>query len=219
MADVTTALQQSIVDPATQFVNAIVATIPGLVAAILLVIFGYLAGVIIGKFVQQALERLRVDERIENISKVHPLGKVTVAELCGKLVKWYLSIAFLAAAAQLLSLGVLSGLLTDFALWAPHLIAAVIIMAIGFFLSELVKKEIQSIKSESSRFLGIAAKYIVLVYFALIALGEIGLNVFLAQATILIVIAGIMLAFAIGFGLALKDHAEQIFAELKKTLK
>lgn len=219
MADVPTTLQQTILDPIAQSVNSFIVTIPSLVAAILLIILGYLVGKIIGKFVQQVLEKLKVDEVIEKFSKSHPLGKVTIAELSGKLVMWYLFIAFVASAAQLVQLVVISRLLLEFSLWAPHLIAAVIIMAIGLFVSELVKKEVSAFKAESSKLLGVGAKYFVVVYFALLALGEVGLNVAFAQNTILVVIGGIMLALAIGFGLALKDHAEGIFAEIKKSMK
>ncbi len=219
MVDITTALQQTVLDPIVQSVNSFILAIPSLLAAILIIILGYLVGKIIGKFVQQVLETAKLDEMVEKFSKSHPLGKVTIAELCGKLVMWYIVIAFVANAAEVVQLGVIARLLLEFSLWAPHLIAAIIIMAIGLFVSELAKKEVSSFKAESSKLLGLGAKYFVIIYFAVLALGELGLNVTFAQNTILVVIAGVMLTFAIGFGLALKDHAEEIFAEIKKAMK
>lgn len=212
-------LGDTFLDPITELWNSALSSLPGLITAILLIIFGYLVGLILGKFVQQIMEKIKLDHWVEKVSKVHPLGKITIAELTGKLVKWYVFIVFLANAAHFVQLQTVAYLLQGFAMWAPHLIVATIIMAVGFFLAEIVRKEILSFKAESSKVLGLGAKYFVLVYFALMALREIGLNVFLAEATVLIVIAGIVLAFSIGFGLALKDHAEEIFAEVKKAIK
>ncbi|MEM4326828.1 MAG: hypothetical protein QXZ13_01510 [Candidatus Diapherotrites archaeon] len=220
MANAIIELQNTFLDPMTQLWNSALSALPGLITAILLVILGYLVGLIFGRFVQQVLEKAKFDHWLEKISKVgHPLGKITIAELVGKLVKWYVFIVFVASAAHFVQLQVVAELLQGFAMWAPHLIVATIIMAIGFFLAELARKEVLSFKAESAKVLSLGAKYFVLIYFALMALRELGLNIFLAEATLLIVIAGIVLTFAIGFGLALKDHAEEIFAEIKKALK
>ncbi len=220
MANGVEALQSAFLDPVTHLWNSTLNALPGLIVAVLMVILGYLVGLIVGKFVQQVLEKAKFDHWVEKISKVgHPLGKITIAELSGKIVKWYIFILFVANASYMVQLIAIAEVLRSFATWAPHLIIATIIMAIGFFLSELARKEIVSFKAESSKVLGLGAKYFVLIYFALMALRELGLNIFLAEATMLIIIAGVMLTFAIGFGLALKDHAEEIFAEVKKAIK
>ncbi|VVB98716.1 Uncharacterised protein [uncultured archaeon] len=217
MVDIASSFQYTIVDPVAQFLNSLMFTLPGLVAAVLLIILGYLVGTILGKLVQQILDGLKVDQYIAKLAKGHPLGKVTVAELGGKLTKWYLFIAFVATAASIVQMGFIASLLMGFALWAPHLIAAAIIMAIGLFASEFIRAEISAFKADASKFIGVAAKYFVLIYFMLMALREVGLNVFLAEATVLIIVAGIMLALALGFGLALKDHADKLLEELKKA--
>ena len=50
------------------------------------------------------------------------------------------------------------------------------------------------------------------------ALDQIGVNVKLAENAFLIILAGIMLALAIAFGLGMKDEAGDIVKKMKKKL-
>ena len=116
--------------------------------------------------------------------------------------------------------GAISTLLTNLAVWAPHLIVAVIIMAAGLIVADSVAAEISRAKKfRYSNALSVGVKLFVPVFFALYALREIGLNIVLAETTLLMIIGGTVLALAIGFGLGLKTHAEQIIGDVRKEMK
>ena len=64
--------------------------------------------------------------------------------------------------------------------------------------------------------IGSIAKVVVVVFTLVIALGQLGIDLSIAESSILIVLAGIMLALAIGFGLALKEEVKPV---VKKIIK
>lgn len=218
MADITQFVLDTF-DPVRALVNSFIVNIPGIVGAIIVLIVGYVIGIVLGNLVHKILDKLNVDEWLAKVSKAHPLGDLRVAELCGKLVKWYVFIAFLATAAGLIQLTVLAKLLTDFAVWAPHLLMAVIFTVIGLFVAEFAALEVTHLKLKGSKVIGAATRVFILVFFAISALREVGLDVSLAQNTFLIVVGGIMLAFAIAVGLGMQGHVNEILSGLKKSLK
>ena len=105
-------------------------------------------------------------------------------------------------------------------MWIPNLIVAVIFALIGVVAAEYVANQIRYIKGKGTDTIAGFARVIILVFVAVIALQQIGINVELAGQTLLIIVAGVMfglaLAFGIGFGLALKEEAKGWIKKGKK---
>lgn len=227
MADIISETSYAIINPVARIWESIVTNIPGLIGALVIIILGYIVGAIIGFVVRKALEKTKFEKWLENLfaktGRSDVLGGIEYARLIAALLKWWVFIAFLIPAANLIQLEGLSAMLRAFALWAPHLLAGVIIVIVGLFLADWASDCVSKAKRfKGIRLLSPLVRAIVVIYFILIALGEIGLRVALAENTVLIIVAGITLALAlalgISFGYAFREKAKKIIDDVSKRI-
>ncbi len=188
--------------------------VPGLVAAIILLIIGYFIGLIIGHAVRIVLEKLKLDARVKKARLVKSVGHTHLPALFGELTKWFIFIIFLQQAVALLRLGSLSDLLNAFVLWLPNVIAAIVIILFSLGLAHFVEmKMLEHSKMKGMVFFSGLIKVVIVIMSAIIALDQIGVKISILENTFLLVVGafalGIALALGIGMGLGLKDQASQ----------
>ena len=136
-------------------------------------------------------------------------------------MKWYIFIIFLQSAADIVELGTLSVLLSEFVGWLPHVIAGIIVLLAGLVVAHYVAMKIREhTEIKGVKFTSEMVKWVVLFVFALIAAEEIGFNLALLRQSFLVVLAGIALAlglaFGLSFGLGLKGSAQKRWEAWKK---
>ncbi len=208
-----------IATPFLQMWNDIVAALPGVIAAILLLLFGYLVGALIGHIVKKVLDKTKVISIIiKKLGLNQELGKWDISGFFGLIVKWYIFIVFLNPAAQVVSLSTLSIFFSSVALWIPNIILAIVIALAGYILAEYIAKKIRETKAKKNSLMAQGAKIITIIFVALIALKQIGIEVSVAETSFLIMLGGVMLALAIAFGLGFKDEARGIVKEIRKRI-
>ena len=201
----------------------IIQTVPGVVAALILLIIGYIVALIIAYIVDQVLEKIKFDKWV--LEKTHAsktFGKLRLGKFLALITKWYVFILFLPPAAVLVQLGALSNFLMAVALWIPNVIVAVILAMIGIAFAFYIDNKITETKVKAASVLAMIAKVIIYVFTLLIVLDQVGIQVAVAQTSFLIILAGVMLSVAlvlgIGFGLAFRDEAKKIIGDIKKKL-
>src|SRR3989344_3329259 len=134
-------LGASIIEPLFSIWNSIVTVIPGLLGAILVLVFGYLVGVLFGRFVQEVLDRAKAEKwLVEKTNLVSVLGYFKLSKFVGLLTKWYVFVLFLPPAASIIELTPLATFLLQIANWVPSVIAAVLIALIGLMAAKYVEK-------------------------------------------------------------------------------
>lgn len=210
----------AILDPLAKLWISFVNAFPGLIAAIVVVLIGWVVGLIIGYVVSKILEHTKIDVWIKK-EKLHgAIGHLSISHLFGLISKWYVFAVFLAPAASLVKLGTLSDLFLRFAQWFPNLIIAVVILVFGLLMSEVAKNKMDALKSRGMKAISSLVKIIIILFVALIALSQIGVNVVIAENVVLLIVGGIALGLAIalgiGFGDAFKAEAKNWIKSLKK---
>jgi len=199
--------------------NSFIIVLPGIIAAIVVLIVGYILGVFLGYVVRKSLVKVNIFAKLSKKTSFSKLeGKFDFPRFLGLIVKWYVIILFLSPAAGLIKLEGISTLLNNLAMWIPNLIVAIVIGVAGFIAAEYIELKIKEIRAKSGHVIGPIAKIIVLIFTAIIALKQIGIDIGVAENSFMIILGGIMLALAIGFGLALKDEAKLIIKDLKKRI-
>lgn len=193
--------------------------IPGIIAAVIILCLGYFLGWLLFVAVEKGLIKLKLDRWvIEETGLKNVIGKFKLSHFIALIIKWYVFILFFPPAAEVVSLNSFSNLLIDLSLWIPNLIAAVIVAILGILIANYLKLKIEHIAFHNSHFVAGIAQMIVLIFTFLIALEQIGINISVASDSFLIILAGIMLALAIGFGLGMKSEAEKTIKKWKKKL-
>jgi len=216
-------LGASVVNPVYSIYQGFVDVLPGIIGAIIVLLVGYIIAGLISTIVDKILTKVKFDKRV--IEKAHVkkiAGDLKLTKFITLVTKWYTFILFLPPAAGLVKLDTLATLLNAVALWVPQIILAVVVALIGFLVAEYVGQMIVETKTRGARFIADIAKFVILIIFALVVLEQIGIKIALVQNAVLVVLGGIVIAFALGFGLAFglggRDEARVMIAQMKKKL-
>jgi len=214
---------EPLTDPLLALWQGLVRSVPGIIAAIAVLIIGYIIAWALGKLVRAVLTRLDADKWLMKKTSMKKLmGDFKLSGFLGLITKWYVFVMFLPPAAEVVQLRSLSAFFYDVAVWIPQLIAGVIIALIGLLAADYVSAKITETKAKTAGLIALIARVVILVFTALIVLSQIGVQVRVAESSFLIVLSGIMLAvaimFGIGFGFAMKEDAKKWIKDVKKKL-
>jgi hypothetical protein len=197
--------------------------LPNLIGAFIVLIIGLIVAAGLGALVEKILEGIRLDTLLEKIG-LKPIFeraglKLRAAYFFGKLVYWFVIIAFLLAVADSLQLYALSNFLVAILNYLPNVIAAVLIMlaalVLAHFLRRFVTASVMSAKLHSGPFLGTVTWWAIAVFGFLTALAQLNIGTEIIQTIITGFIAMIALAGGLAFGLGGKDYANHLLNKLK----
>ena len=73
-------------------------------------------------------------------------------------------------------------------------------------------------KTAGANIIATILKVVILIVVGITALSQIGIDISFAESSFLIVLAGIMLAIGLGFGLAMKEDAKTAIKAIRKKL-
>lgn len=205
----------------------LIAFIPNLAAAILILIIGWILAEAISWAIDKVLRFIKLPElfkaaQIEDIVKRGGVKNDTTG-LLSSIVKWVLFTVTLVAAADTLQLTQVSDFLNRVLEYAPNVVGAAAILLIGaifaHFMSQVIKGSVKISKLGFSEMVGNIAKYAILIFTFLAALDQLGV----AQTLIQMIFTGIvgMLAIAGGlaFGLGGQSAAKEWLDKIKKELE
>ena len=188
---------------------------PNIIGALAVLVIGLIVAAGLGALVEKILEGIRLDVFLEKIG-LKPIFeraglKLRAAYFFGKLVYWFVIIAFLLAVADSLQLYALSEFLGSVLNYLPNVIAAVLIMLAAFvlahFLRRVVTASVMSAKLHSGPFLGVVAYWTIAVFGFLTALTQLNI----ATAIIQTIVTGFIAMLALGG----RDYANHLLNKLK----
>lgn len=212
-----------ILDPIYTLWLGFIAILPGIIAAILILILGYAVAFLIGHAIKVGLNRIGITKHIRKAKLTKEVGHTDVPAVTGEIIKWFVFIIFLQVAAEVLNLGSLSSLLNTFVLWLPNVLVAIIILFLGIALAHYI--EIKMKEHTSMKGMKVATaiiKITILLLVVIIGLEQIGVQVDVLENGFLIILGsvglGLALALGIGLGLGLRKGAEDIVKDIRKNL-
>lgn len=191
------------------FILQVGAFLPKALLAVAIAIAGWLIAKAIRFAVVKALrsinfhiltERARIDAFLQ-------MGGSTAdtTAVLGMLVYWLTIIAALILACNSLGLTYVTDLLSRIALFVPRVILAVVILAFGAYFANFIDGSVslygRNVGFDEAPLLGRLARYAVLLFVVLIALDQLGIGGDIIRQSFLIILAGIVLALALAFGL------------------
>ena len=197
--------------------------LPNLIGALVVLIVGLIVAAGLAALVEKILEGIRLDVFLERVG-LKPIFeraglKLRAAYFFGKLVYWFVIIAFLLAVADSLQLYALSQFLTAVLSYLPNVIAAVLIMLAALVLAHLLRKvvtaSVMSAKLHSGPFLGTVTWWAISVFGFLTALTQLNIAAQIIQTIVTGFIAMLALAGGLAFGLGGKDYANHLLNKLK----
>ncbi len=201
----------------------VVGFLPALIGAAAVLILGLIVAAGLERLVERLVYYLKIDRLLEKLGLEHLLGRakleLNAGHFLGKIVYWFMILAFLLAASDILGFGALSGFLRDVLLYIPNvLVAAFIVLAAvaaANFLKGLVIASVFGARLHAAKFLGIGTWWIVVIFGLLTAAAQLNIAVAIINTIITGIIAMMALAGGLAFGLGGRDVAERWLERLE----
>ncbi|NMA44467.1 MAG: hypothetical protein GX950_01480 [Candidatus Diapherotrites archaeon] len=200
----------------TAFVNSI----PVLTFVFVLVVIGYLFGLLVKFLAISLLKYVGLDDWFENQNLLAALGNRDLSEIIGSILKWYVFFIFLKQAVELINLFTIQEMLGFWISFILTLIAAFVVLIFGMIVGRYVRNAVEATKVAMKKMLGLVLELMIVYVSFVMGIKMVGLPTQLLEYTFLIAVFGAVFAMSlmmgIGFGLALKDEAKTIVKEIKK---
>ncbi|WP_158055704.1 mechanosensitive ion channel family protein [Halorussus halophilus] len=196
--------------------SEIVAALPRLIGAIVILLLGWLVGRTLGGFVSRLSDRVGLDQRTRST----PLGRMfgesrnAVSNFLGKVTAWFVYALAILAAANTLAIETLSEWIATAVSYLPAFVAGLLVIILGFIVSDFVGDAIERTRAatETAYTTWFATGVRFFLYFAAIVIGldTMGIDVQIlyvfAQALSWGLAAGVALAIGIAFGWGGHDY-------------
>ena len=207
-----------IVHPLRAFLVEIGAYLPRLAVAIVVVVAGWLIAKAVRFAVVKALRALNfhvLTERAGVDGILQQGGSETDStDVFGLVLHWVVILAALIIAFNGLGLTQVTDLLTRVLLFLPKLLLGLLVIIIGSyfarFVGNVVQTYLQNAGISDGELLGRIARYAIVVFMVLLAVDHIEVGAGLVQDTFLILLAGVVFALALAFGLGGRESAARL---------
>ena len=193
-----------------QLLEQVVAFVPNLFGALLILGIGYVITRVITTLLTRLLKLVGVDklgERLQRIDVVASAGvAVSLSTVVAQIIYYFLMLVILVAATDVLGLEVVSNLVSDAIAYIPNLVAAIVILVIGAIVADILRGvavvTCRSLGIPSASMIGSIVFWFVFVAILVTALSQAQLETDFVVINLSILLAGLALAFAIAYGLA-----------------
>jgi len=216
-----------IVDPIREMLTRIMAYLPVLLGALVILIVGWIVAKAIKRIVDWLLKLVRFDTLADKagISEILRKGdlKISAREVVSSIVYWMIIIMVLVMAVDALGLPKASDVLTSLFAYVPKVIAALLVLVVAMFLASFVSGIVRiaagNAKLPKPELLAGICRWAIIIFAVTISLAQLGIAPLLVTATFNIILGGVCLALALAFGLGGKDAAARYLNELKEKGK
>jgi hypothetical protein len=207
-----------LVDATREFLHQTAAFLPKLLLALLVVAVGWLLAKAVRFAVERALRAINFNVLTERAGTDNFLKQAGMrgdtTTLFGLLAFWLVIIATLIMAFNGLGLTYIPELLGRAVLFAPKLLIGMLIMVFGSYCARFVGNAVQNYCLDAqipdADVLGGLVRYAIMLFVVMIALSQVEVGGDIVQRTFLIILAGLMLAIALAFGLGGREWAASL---------
>jgi Conserved TM helix len=206
------------VDAAQEFLHQTAAFLPRLLLALLVVAAGWLFAKAVRFTVERALRAVNFNVLTERAGTDNFLRQAGMrgdtTTLFGLVAFWLVLLAAFIIAFNGLGLNYISDLLGRAVLFAPKLLIAMLLVVFGSYCARFVGNAVHAYcvdaRISDADMLSRLVRYVILTLVVMIALVEVEIAGNMLERTLLIILAGIMLALALAFGLGGREWAAML---------
>lgn len=213
-----------VTDPLREMLTRVMAYLPVLLGALIIFVIGWLVAKTLKRIVEWLLKTLHFETLAEKagVSEAMRKGdlKMSVSQIISGLVYWLIMIMVLVMVVNALGMPKASDILERLFAYIPRVIAALFVLVVAMFLatfvSGIVRTTAANAKLPQPELLAGISRWAIIVFAVTISLAQLGIAPMFVTTTFNILLAGIVLALALAFGLGGKDAAARYLDELKQ---
>lgn len=209
--------QELFTEPVREMWTKVLSFLPNLLVALVILIVGWIIARIIRTLVARVLRMARFDTLTERagINQALQQGQITTAPsgIVGKLFYWIVVLLALVMAIDALGLTVATELLNRLLFYIPNVIAAVFILALGFFFGGLVRGFVQTlaggVQAVNPQTIGKVAQAAVIIFSVAASLEQLRIATTIITYAFAIAFGALALGLALAFGLGCRDLVKE----------
>ncbi len=217
-------MEEQIVKSLDAFGSQVTAFLPALVTGLIVLLVGLLVAWAAARLVVRILVFLRVDRVVGRLGGPKTFARGDVRHAFFGMVGWIVGLLvfliFLDKAILIWQLSLLSKLLEDLLMTIPELVAALIILLIGWGVANGVSRAVLRTLYEEQvtrpRFAARIIKAGIITFAAAVALIRLGLAVSLVTHAFLLAFGALALAFALAFGLGSREAVSAMWQDRRQ---
>ena len=204
---------QSFIEPLTTSLNHFAATMgqaaPRVVAALILLGIGYIAGRAVGWTIGKISKKMKLDEYWSRTGIGESVSRTgwNLSRIIGTTAKWFSYLFFISAAINVLEFNQLSEAINSVWLWIPNVVAFIVVLAVGSVIADFVgrwmQRELPARGVVGGKFIGIAASGILYAIVLVVATTQLNIGETVLNSVISALVWGLAAALAIGIGVGL----------------
>ncbi len=214
-------------DPVRAVLLQIGAFLPRLALALVVLVIGFLIAKVVRFALEKALRAINFHILTQRSGVDGFLQQGGMASDTSRLISvfayWLVILAALIIAFNSLGLSYVTDLLSRVMLFVPRVVVALLILIFGAYFARFVGHSLQAycrkIGIGDAEALGRLAQYAITVFVVMIALDQVSIGGDIVRQTFLILLAGIVLALALAFGLGGKAWAAARLERWWPTIK
>lgn len=193
-------------------VQSIILFLPNIIAAIIILVLGYIIGKLVGGGITKLLERARLGEKLSKskaIDRMLSILNITFERLIGMLVSIFFYVIFILIAIDILRIQMLSNFVNEVLLYLPNLIAGILVLIIGLIAVEwivsFIKNTIKEYKIAGANIISLVIRAILMMVIIVITLDQWKINTSIIYTFLQPLAWGVAAAIAVAFGWGFKD--------------
>lgn len=221
-------LQLALSDAFSSLLVGVIAFLPKLIVAIVIIILGWLIGAALSKVISQIFRALRVDSALEAAGARQLVNKagfgLNSGRFVGELVKWFIVLVSLIAVLSILGLSEVTFFLQGIVIgYLPQVIVAVLILVVAIVLADVARRVVvASAKAAGLRkagLLGSVTKWAIWIFAILAALFQLNIAATFIQTLFTGVVVAFSVALGLAFGLGGRDAAKETIEDIRSEIK
>jgi hypothetical protein len=215
---------QTLLGALDAFFEGVVRFVPGLLAALLILIIGLVIGWVVRVVARRALVVAKFDHFCDSSGVSQILSRADIGAAPSGLVAtvlfWLVFLTFLMAGLRALDVDVINRLISEFFLYLPRILAALAILLVGFLLANFLSRAalLAAVNAgvPSPRAISIVVKFLITILSFAMALEQLQIAKTIVIAAFIISFGAVMLGLALAFGLGGREVARRV---LERQLK
>jgi hypothetical protein len=196
---------QAIAEPATETLRTLMAAIPQILAAALILGVAFVVGKFVTDFLASFLASLGTDSLPEKIGVEKLFGKVPLSQVCAGVVFFFIMVAAAVTASQKLGFPELTSIVSSFLSFAGNVVLGLVILGVGTWIANFAHTALQNTSAKG--IVADIARIGIMVLVLAMGLRAMGIAEDIVDLAFLLSLGAVAVAFALAFGLGGRQAA------------
>lgn len=212
-----------LLESSQELLNEVARAIPQIIAALVILIVGWLIAKLIKRIFIKLLRLLKINYLTEKSGIDSFLSdngvKMKATTLIGSLIYWIIMLLVIMTVFNTLELTSATELFNNIIMYIPNIIVAIVMLLLGTYAAKFVSKAIgvtlKNIKEITVKMIETFIYYAIIVFTVFIVLSQLKIAENIIEIAFFSLFGALCLAFGLAFGLGGKEQAARILQKMR----